>query len=432
MFKLKENHVYEPAKENPMSENLDKAQPLQKGADEAEQRSLSPSASPFVPNTSESPVFIPKWKQQAAAGAGCGGGKGSSEDEDDHQRKDVSFSNDFGRSLSGNFPPSRNAGLRSRPVANPKSPLRQSSALSGLRSNSWREDPSWRDAATGAATTAEESKTSKAITVEHRLIRPGAYSTWIRVLSADIGAQQLASVLSRCEESNAKGAIHVYLREKFINRQLVQQLKSQGYKFHHYVEDTETFVYGKRPLDAEAGKELMNATSKELIGSLILSPDHKQVLLLWEGGKWMYTTGCANTRESVTDAMKREIRRDLNVELDKTFTPQLVGGWHRASAKFDCINETFLCFCVQASSTVLDLDEETHARWFEVDELMQLLDMVDEQFKEANMEPKLDSAIEHPPGNVFSHLTLRWLKAFVKGVSWQTTHIAERHIFCSV
>jgi len=279
-----------------------------------------------------------------------------------------------------------------------------------------------------------KGNTSKAITVEHRMVKPGEYSTWIRVLSADVGPPQLAAVLARCEESNNKGTIHVYLREKFINRQLIQQLKSQRYKFHHFVEETQTFVYGKKtgppsgPDDED--RELVNATAREMVGVLLLSPDEKSVLLVWDMGKWGCLNGSLVTRESVIDGVRREVRSQLSMEVDKTYPSRVVGGWSKAAAKFDCINELLVCFVVKATGTSFDVDEGMHVQWFLIDELMQLLDMVDSQFKQLGVEPKLDSAIECSPGHVFSHTALRWLRTYKVGHTWNTTAVAERHVFC--
>eukprot|EP00301_Raphidiophrys_heterophryoidea_P001855 c10877_g1_i2.p1 GENE.c10877_g1_i2~~c10877_g1_i2.p1 ORF type:complete len:435 (+),score=97.09 c10877_g1_i2:61-1365(+) len=422
---------------------------LPPNADDDKEAALSPNA----------PVFFPKWKRNSPTSARKPFASSVEGGHDDGPHP--SFPSDFGRSLSGGFYLGAMNQLHPAGPLNPTSPIgpsrpglgravgtgvgfnAQTTATSpsrpgigpgmlGPRSASWREDAtqSWRgdtSAVTSvnaahqqlmnAGASAEDGKgSSKAITVEHRLIKPGTYSTWIRVLSADIGPAQLASVLSRCEESNNKGVIHVYLREKFINRQLVQQLKSQLYKFHHYVDDTQTFVYVKRPLDAEDGKEVQNATAKEMVGALVVSPDDQQVLLLWEGGKWTFVSGFALTRESVIDAVRRELRTQLSIEVDKAYNSRVVGGWSRPSAK--------------AVSTTLTTDDDIHARWFNIDELMQLLDMVDNQFKQMGVEPKLDSAIEHPPGNVFSQMVLRWVKTLRSGASWPTTNVAERHVFC--
>eukprot|EP00300_Choanocystis_sp_HF-7_P002806 c12130_g1_i2.p1 GENE.c12130_g1_i2~~c12130_g1_i2.p1 ORF type:complete len:426 (-),score=91.02 c12130_g1_i2:80-1273(-) len=396
----------------------------------AEDESKIPPADPIL--SPEAPVFVPKWKRE--------------KDTDANPQKDLGsagFSNNFGRSNSG-FPsvisPNRQP-IRSVSGRNWKPPT---SNLT--RASSWRDTQpvadAWHGATSGvphppgfgaAATPAgTDDKTSKAITVEHRLLRPGMYSTWIRVLSADIGPAQLASVLSRCEESNSKGAIHVYLREKFIQRQLISQLKSQGYKFHHYVEETQTFVYGKRPQDVEDGKELINASAKEMVGCIVVSPDEQQVLLVWEGGKWMYVTGCAITRENAIDATRRELRSQLNIEVDRESEPILVGGWNKAAGKFDCINELFSCFVVKATTTQLNIEDDVHARWFHVAELLQLLDIVDQQFKEQGCEPQLDSAIEHPPGNLFSHLALRWIKVWKTLKGWPTSQVSERSVFCAM
>eukprot|EP00301_Raphidiophrys_heterophryoidea_P004288 c11875_g1_i1.p1 GENE.c11875_g1_i1~~c11875_g1_i1.p1 ORF type:complete len:472 (-),score=142.94 c11875_g1_i1:455-1870(-) len=468
----------------------DQTSPLQEVDDK--ETVLSPNA----------PVFFPKWKRNGSnLNSPTNPRKQFGAEDDDSATPHAftpTFSNDFGRSLSGGFNPSATSQFRatgsafipnaSLPNTSPNananpapagtrrlgrstvsgftsampstivsSPLGLASASSssrpgigpgmlGPRSASWREDatPSWRGETpnvlmtshsasqqqmmSAAAAAVDESKgSSKAITVEHRMIKPGSYSTWIRVLSADIGPAQLASVLNRCEESNNKGVIHVYLREKFINRQLVQQLKSQNYKFHHFVEDTQTFVYGK-----QAEGELSNATAKEGVGALVISPDELHVLLVWEAGKWSFLAGNTVTRESVIDAAKREIRTQLSLELDKTFTARIVGGWTKAAAKFDCINEVFLCFVLKSATTTLNLGEDTHARWFAIDDLMQLLDLVDAQFKQQGTEPKLDAAIEHPPGHVFSQTTLRWLRAFKAGSSWNTCVVAERNVFCCV
>eukprot|EP00299_Pterocystis_sp_00344_P017787 c8912_g1_i2.p1 GENE.c8912_g1_i2~~c8912_g1_i2.p1 ORF type:complete len:269 (-),score=42.40 c8912_g1_i2:833-1603(-) len=224
-------------------------------------------------------AFVPRWKTLQ--------GPRSGSDDEDHSHSQGGIGN---RSLSFGARSPNHGGSPQQPMPFARtgnwqvtpSPFMQTSPASPRkstfsRSASWREEALRRETPDHPKQSSSDDKPSKAITVEHKLIKPGTYSTWIRVLSADIGPAQLATVLGRCEESNNHGAIHVYLREKFINRQLVQQLKSQGYKFHHYVEDTQTFVYGKRPQDTEDGRELMNATCKELIGALVVSPDEKQV-----------------------------------------------------------------------------------------------------------------------------------------------------------
>jgi len=279
----------------------------------------------------------------------------------------------------------------------------------------------------------DEGKGTKAITVEHRMVKPGEFSTWIRVLSADLGPAQLSPVLTLCEESNSTGCIYVYLREKFINRQLVQQLKSQDYKFHHYVEETQSFVYAKRPADEDQeGDEILNATSKEMVGALVISPDEKKVLLSWEGGKWNFLRAFAITRESLLDALKRELRSDFNIEIDKDFQPHVVGGWNKPSGKFDCVNESLSCFVVKAMSQDVPQKEDSTTQWFPIQELCDLLNKVDKHFKENNLEVKLDSSVELPHGHVFSHLALRWIKVFVTGNSWPVSHFADRNVFCLV
>lgn len=312
-----------------------------------------------------------------------------------------------------------------KPTAS-QAPNLQSHSTSG-GGGSWRERETQMSVDLQLRQTLDD-KPGKAVTVEHKLISPGVYSTWVRVLSADIGSTQLSAVLNRCEESNSTGSIHVYLREKYINRAVVQQLRSQGYKFHHYVEDTQTFVYGKRPQDADDGRELMNATARELVGALVLSPDEKQVLLAWEGGKWMFLSGYTITRENIHDSLRREVRTQVGLELDRSFVPKMVGGWDRAAEKGDCINDIFLCFVVKSANLPSQaLGDEV--RWFAVADLIRLVDMVDAQTGDQPLDQKLNCAVEHPPGNVFSHLTLRWIKAFATNRSLESASVAGRQVF---
>eukprot|EP00299_Pterocystis_sp_00344_P000574 c10159_g1_i1.p1 GENE.c10159_g1_i1~~c10159_g1_i1.p1 ORF type:complete len:396 (-),score=83.34 c10159_g1_i1:38-1225(-) len=384
--------------------------------------------------SSSANVFVPRWKKLQETRSG-------SDDDDRPQFSGYlgSRSLSFGARMPSQMPQQQQQQQQQQQTFSarawqpnapftPNNPSPQRSTFS--RSASWREEALRRETGLEHTKPTGEEKPSKAITVEHKLIKPGTYSTWIRVLSADIGPAQLATVLGRCEESNNHGAIHVYLREKFINRQLVQQLKSQGYKFHHYVEETQTFVYGKRPQDAEDGRELMNATCKELIGALVVSPDEKQVLLTWEAGKWIYLSGYTITRENVVDSLKREVRSQFGLELDRTYAPRMVGGWNRAAEKFDCINEIFMCFVVRTTSSPSAPTDDA-ARWFNIDDLIQLLDMVDAQ-SNPHEEPKLDASIEHPPGNVFSHLALRWIKTFHTNKAWTTAAVSTRQVFYTV
>lgn len=149
------------------------------------------------------------------------------------------------------------------------------------------------------------------------------------------------------------------------------------------------------------------ATAIEGISALLLSPDEKKVLLIWERGNWKTVTGavesgernprlrrtrsllrrprlartaslraagsrsvrgmrsvraaCAHTHpssgaahagESSMTTLGREVFEEVGLHVDASFAPQYIGGWHLSKARDHLVNDSFSVYAVRATSEV--------------------------------------------------------------------------------
>ena len=76
------------------------------------------------------------------------------------------------------------------------------------------------------------------------------------------------------------------------------------------------------------------ATSVVGVTALMLSPDMTKVLLVWERGSWATAGGFVNPGECKIAALAREIREEVNVEVDETWDGVCyLGGWQAGRAR---------------------------------------------------------------------------------------------------
>jgi len=114
------------------------------------------------------------------------------------------------------------------------------------------------------------------------------------------------------------------------------------------------------------------ATSIEGVGALVLSPDEKKILLVWEYGNWKPVSGAVDEGESVLYTVAREMYEEVGLKVDDTFAPVSVGGWQMAKARDARINDNFRAFVVRAASEdfMADNNEIETARWFDTTALL--------------------------------------------------------------
>ena len=115
------------------------------------------------------------------------------------------------------------------------------------------------------------------------------------------------------------------------------------------------------------------ATSIEGVTAVMLSPDMTKVLLVWERGSWATAGGAVNPGECKMAALAREIREEVNVEVDETWDGVCyLGGWQAGRARDNLVNDNFSGFVVRLKSEDFqpDMGEIREARWFSIAQLL--------------------------------------------------------------
>ena len=108
------------------------------------------------------------------------------------------------------------------------------------------------------------------------------------------------------------------------------------------------------------------ATSIEGVTAVLLSPDEKNILSVWERGSWNTPGGAVDRGENKFIALQREIREEVKVELDPNFKNfQYLGGWQVGKARDDVVNDNFSVFVVKAINEEFGIDgiEIQQAAW---------------------------------------------------------------------
>ena len=108
------------------------------------------------------------------------------------------------------------------------------------------------------------------------------------------------------------------------------------------------------------------ATSIEGVTAVLLSPDEKNILSVWERGSWNTPGGAVDRGENKYIALEREVREEVGVALDPEFKDfQYLGGWQVGKARDGVVNDNFSVFVVKANDTTFQIDEKeiSQAAW---------------------------------------------------------------------
>lgn len=211
----------------------------------------------------------------------------------------------------------------------------------------------------------------------------GPYGSWFLRLGCGVRATlpsagqfgaALDSVTQLCSEN--KSAAYVCVPEIAMQPFFTEQLQTRGYAYHHYVaaagENPAEFIYYKWNGDPSHDMVPSYATSIEGVGGVLLSPDEKKVLLVWEYGNWKAPGGAVDLGESKLVALRREVGEEVGLKVDSDFAPVYLGGWHKSFARDRLISDNFSAFALRATSEAFTTDdtEITTARWFDAAELL--------------------------------------------------------------
>jgi len=190
--------------------------------------------------------------------------------------------------------------------------------------------------------------------------------------------------LEKAKAGKMPSAIYCAIAYRALPAMDMVWLSKNGFKFYYCSEATgehadpgeSELVYYAWP-DTPSYPDMVPAwtTSIEGASGIVLSPDGEQVLLAWERGYWHGPAGAVNPGESILNALVREAKEELNVDVDlynPEHPPLYIGGYHKSRARQGYINDNFMVWLVRASSMNFQVDEKEihHARWFNLQQLL--------------------------------------------------------------
>jgi hypothetical protein len=201
-------------------------------------------------------------------------------------------------------------------------------------------------------------------------VTPGVYDSIVVKCNPACDVKEYIEAVNQQFSKQTKGAVFAHVPATLYQTSEFFQFMEKGiFKFHHYENENKTHVcYGWSCLAHPKDNVAPYATSIGGVGTIILSPDEKEVLLIFEYGKFKVVTGRIESRESVCKVAIKETSEELNVLLDKSFTPICVGGWQIGND----VNDNFWVVVVKAASCDFKPDgfEVKKADWFNIDYLL--------------------------------------------------------------
>ena len=123
---------------------------------------------------------------------------------------------------------------------------------------------------------------------------------------------------------------------------------------------------------AASGAVIINNKREVLLTQRSLERDHHP-------GEWEITTGRLNQNESYEEAIKREVKEELNIEIE-IIAPVQAFHFYRGPEEVEHVGVTFICKHVSGDVKV-DGIEEVDYKWFGFDEAIKI--MKDGSIKEA-------------------------------------------------
>jgi len=223
----------------------------------------------------------------------------------------------------------------------------------------------------------------------------GPYRSWW--LRLGIGLSRLPSfaqlstaldeAIQRAKETKPFGtAVYVGVQELAMEPGISSLLRARGFQYHHFHASRGRDSSGGAGSEYEPGEHIYYRwlgdpthdlvppyrTSIEGVGALLLSPDEKRVLLVWEYGNWKPVSGAVDEGESSLRTIEREMHEEVHVPLDHSFIARKVGGWQMARARDGRTNDNYVCYALRAGSEAFEVDgvEINSARWFDTSALL--------------------------------------------------------------
>jgi len=252
---------------------------------------------------------------------------------------------------------------------------------------------------------AGRTETGRLIRVGGAVLQRGPFhSLWIRVggdarrkVSAGALEELVSTSLSDQAALKVPGAVYVALDERSISSEHVQCLHRCGFRFHHHRTSPEPegdeFVYYRWPDRPDFDDKVPSySTATEGVGALVLSPDEKRILLVWEYGCWKMVTGSVDAGEGTLQAMRRELQEEVGLREDAAFKPVYLGGWQASRAYDRQVNNHFSVYAVrvQDEATQIDTNEIGAARWFDLAALRERAAAADAASQPASSRMPLD------------------------------------------
>jgi len=277
----------------------------------------------------------------------------------------------------------------------------------------------------------------------------GPYGGWWLRLGLHAALPTVASASAALDEvltraGKAKAAVYVAVQETVAEPSITALLRERGFRYHHFSPNEPgvgkregggsghgvgEHVYYRWMGDPSHDMVPSYSTSIEGVGALVLSPDEKKVLLIWEYGNWKAVSGAVDEGESLLTSLAREASEEVGLGIDDAFAPVAVGGWHLSRARDDRVNDNFSAFVVRATSERfrLDMNEVSAARWFDTEALL-------EAYQAAGAPDSWESrAVVAPAALAAAHsLTDKQLKISVNSLVWLHNYASGHGIACKV
>ena len=206
----------------------------------------------------------------------------------------------------------------------------------------------------------------------------GPYRSWW--LRLGIGLSRLPSfaqlstaldeAIQRAKETKPFGtAVYVGVQELAMEPGISSLLRARGFQYHHFHASRGRDSSGGAGSEYEPGEHIYYRwlgdpthdlvppyrTSIEGVGALLLSPDEKRVLLVWEYGNWKPVSGAVDEGESSLRTIEREMHEEVHVPLDHSFIARKVGGWQMARARDGRTNDNYVCYALRAGSEAFEV-----------------------------------------------------------------------------
>lgn len=183
-------------------------------------------------------------------------------------------------------------------------------------------------------------------------------------------AEHYFKVVDSLLETFKNGAVFAHLG--YNDMGFAIKLKEKSFTFEKFNKKTETFDFYKWNMPNIEDKIPEAASSVEGVAVIIISPDEKETLLVYEYEKWKFVTGSIKSGESNVETALREVKEEVGLEIDEAFGIWNCGTFQFPNAREWGVNDNCFNFLVKAKSKEYTVDgfEILKAKWYNIDELM--------------------------------------------------------------